>query len=218
MVGGMWGGAAVGAGVGAGIAYAESWDVNRGAGIGADVGSIVGAFGPGIVKAGSVAAQALRTLSARGATEGASLGALEVGGINAGKVGLFQRLTLRWQHRALISRLKRGDVAIADIAGTSTKEGAFGLMGELTAATNREVALVRTVECRVLRLGSETRISTSGVSGVIAHTHPSGRLGISPIDYRTYFLGGKHQSTIIVGPTGAWRRFTSYEGIPGGNI
>jgi len=120
-----------------------------------------------------------------------------------------------------IARLKGGEVLLASTAVSRTKAAVFGLMGELTAATGAEVALLRMSQGRVLRLGfSDVKeVPAIGALRVIAHSHPSGKLGISGDDFRVAFLDPKRKqrSTIVVGPSGDWRRYTSDQKILGGN-
>jgi len=53
------------------------------------------------------------------------------------------------------------------------------LMGELTVATGREVALIRIGNQRFLRLGNSDGVAVIDADRVIAHTHPSGVLKFS---------------------------------------
>jgi hypothetical protein len=93
-------------------------------------------------------------------------------------------------------------------------------MGELTTASGRELALLRTEEGRILRLGMPGHVTIRGAIRVVAHTHTNGRIGLSPDDYLAIFLNPKrkHRSTIIVGPSGMWRRYGSNQEILGGNF
>src|SRR5262249_22203556 len=121
-------------------------------------------------------------------------------------------------NRSLIRQLRQGDVSLDDVEVARTKDATFGLMGKLTAATNREIALIRTQEGLVLRMGQSGTISAAGAIRVIAHTHPSAILGISADDFTTIFLSRLHKSTIVVGPKGFWRRYASNQVVLGGNL
>lgn len=86
---------------------------------------------------------------------------------------LAQRLDLQFKHQALINSLQRGDVAMPSGAASAR------LMGELTAATGREVGRIRVGGKRVLRLGDADSIFMADAERAIAHTHPSGILQFS---------------------------------------
>jgi hypothetical protein len=103
-----------------------------------------------------------------------------------------------------------------------SREAVFRLMGELTSASGCEIALLRTAKGRVLRLGIPWHVSRKGALRGIAHTHTNGKLGVSPDDYLIFLpsrVGGLGQrSTINIGPSGLWRRFTSNGMVLGGNF
>ncbi len=156
----------------------------------------------------------------------------QVGSVFAGRVGLIGQLKLHFKHRALLQQLKKGvDVPLSSVVtGARTRAKVFGLMGELTAAASREVALLRTRAGLILRMGPKRiagkggTVSAARATRVLAHSHTRGYLHISTGDYTAIFMlkrGFKqrpHKSTIVVGPTGGWRRYTSDQGILGGTI
>jgi len=151
--------------------------------------------------------------------------ATQRGGVQTPTLGFVDRWRLWWKHRKLLGQLKQGDVLLDSVGVARTKSDVFGLMGELTASGGREVALLRTSGGLVLRrgyiMGGKEVLNFAGASRVIAHTHPDGRLGLSVLDYLNIFKpiqGGGQRSTIVIGPSGAWRRYTSYQGILGGNF
>ena len=162
----------------------------------------------------------LAAASKAGKLGGEALAAVQSGGVQTPKVGWFDSLKLRWEHRDLIRQLNQGDVAVDAMQVVRTKSSVFGRMGEITAATGREVALIRTEAGLVLRLGTRGRVNVAGATRVIAHTHPSGRLGLSIDDYISVFNHPTraHRSTIVIGPSGFWRRYTSNQTILGGNF
>lgn len=109
----------------------------------------------------------------------------------------------------MISRLQRGDVELR------SGELPFQLMGDLTAATGREVALIRIGNQRWLRLGDRTGVPIYDADRVIAHTHPSGELrwSVGPDSDMAVFTNpalketlGRQRSSILVGPCGTWER------------
>jgi hypothetical protein len=87
---------------------------------------------------------------------------------------LAERLDLRAKHQSLIKQLERGQDVHMPSGAASSK-----LLGEITAATGREVGLIRLEGKRWLRMGSADSIDMSDASRVIAHTHPSGDLRFS---------------------------------------
>jgi hypothetical protein len=93
-------------------------------------------------------------------------------------------------------------------------------MGELTSASGGEIALLRTERGRILRLGAKGKVNARNATRVIAHTHTNGKIGISRYDYVEIFLNPKHahRSTIVIGPNGLWRRYTSRQEVLGGNF
>jgi RHS repeat-associated protein len=201
-----------GAAIGGGIGYAYGGDVSS-----TLLGANLGSLGGGIAHGGY---QTLRTLSSNSQVDDV-LRATQRGVADTGRVGLFKSMKLWFKHRALISQLKQGDdVSLSSIAVGHSKEAVFGLMGDLTAASSREIALLRTKAGTVLRMGSASAVTRKGATLVIAHSHPNGKLGLSPEDYITVFLNQKYKqkSTIVVGPTGAWRRYSSSQEIQGGNF
>jgi hypothetical protein len=83
------------------------------------------------------------------------------------------------------------------------------LMGELTVATGREVALIRIGDQRLLRLGSSDGVRVIDADRVIAHTHPSGelRFSIGPDSDMAVFTNPslnltKQKSSVLVAPDG----------------
>jgi RHS repeat-associated protein len=106
---------------------------------------------------------------------------------------------LSLKHDFLIRELRRGDVLMH--RGTASAE----LMGELTRATGREVALIRRTDgARVLRLGVEDEVRGLGAARIIAHTHPSNILRLSRGDILSFWHQLPSQrSTVIVGGNGA---------------
>lgn len=142
------------------------------------------------------------------------------GALRTPKVGFFKCWQLWWKHRLLVMRLRQGDVLLEPIQAGADRESIFRLMGELTSASGREIALLRTPHGRVLRMGISRQVGIQGAIRVIAHTHSNGRIGLSVEDFLVIFLNPqrRHRSTIIIGPTGAWRRFSSSQEILGGNI
>ncbi len=127
-----------------------------------------------------------------------------------------EQLDLQLKHRALISRLEQGDVPmppgamairhpVTGLVTTSPTQ----LMGELTVATGREVALVRIGNQRWLRLGKSDGVVVIDADRVIAHTHPSGelRFSVGPDSDMTVFTNpllnlAKQKSSVLVAPDG----------------
>jgi hypothetical protein len=116
-------------------------------------------------------------------------------------------LDLQRTHQAMISRLQQGDVPLR------SGQLPFQLMGDLTAATGREVALIRIGNQRWLRMGDGTGVRVFDADRVIAHTHPSGefRWSVGPDSDMAVFTNPmwnltKQQSSILVGPCGTWER------------
>jgi hypothetical protein len=107
------------------------------------------------------------------------LGTFQRGDVQTPKVAFFKGLRLRWLHRRLIRRLRRGDVALEAIQIRKTKAGVYRLIAEITGATGTEVAFIRTEFGLVKRLGTRAKVSMRGALRVIAHSHPTGRLGLS---------------------------------------
>jgi len=89
---------------------------------------------------------------------------------------LSERLDLRARHQSLINFLERGQDVVMPSGSASSK-----LLGEITAATGREVGLIRVDGKRILRMGSVDGIDMSDASRVISHTHPSGDLRFSGV-------------------------------------
>lgn len=93
-------------------------------------------------------------------------------------------------------------------------------MGDLTAATGREVALIRIGDKRLLRLGKADGIEVWNADRVIAHTQPSGELrwSVGPDSDMAVFTNpnlrlinpnsrvNMQKSSILVGPCGTWER------------
>jgi hypothetical protein len=155
--------------------------------------------------------------------------AIQRGGVQTPTFGFADRWRLWWKHRELLGELRRqgstGGVLLDTIDVARTKTDVFRLMGELTAGGGREIALLPTEAGLVLRQGfGRTGMQVLGITGasrVIAHTHPNGKLGLSGCDYLNIFkpFGDDGQlSTIVVSPSGAWRRYTSNQTILGGSF
>jgi hypothetical protein len=87
---------------------------------------------------------------------------------------LAERLDMRMRHQALVLMLERGE----DVA-MRTGSMSAQLMGDLTVATGREVALIRIGNQRFLRLGGADSAFVGDATRLIAHTHPSGVLRFS---------------------------------------
>ena len=134
---------------------------------------------------------------------------------------------LRARNRAMIRALEAGE----DVHIFNQTKGLRQLMADITAATGKEVALLRLSRGelgRVLRLGTERSVNFSGAMRVIAHTHPSGNLALS---LNMEFMGGRWvltgdvpalmaleavgraeqvvvpRSSVVIGPSGAAARF-----------
>ena len=105
--------------------------------------------------------------SATAATQGAGVLA------DAGESSLGDAIMLQQKHAGMIGRLMEGDVPMPSGAASGK------MMGELTTATGREVALLRVDGVRILRLGTSDGVFAGDASRVIAHTHPSGILKFS---------------------------------------
>ena len=138
-----------------------------------------------------------------------------------------ERAALRSRNRAMIEALEAGE----DVHIFNRTTGLRQLMADITAATGREVALLRVSRGelgRVLRLGTERSVGFSGALRVIAHTHPSGQLTLSLnpqfIDGRWVLSGDvpalmalesvgragqvvTPRSSVVIGPSGAAARF-----------
>jgi len=120
--------------------------------------------------------------------------------MDAGRGG-FIDLALAQKHSGLINLLRQGDVVMPSGSMTAS------LMGDLTSATGREVALLRVDGVRVLRLGGPQEFRGFDASRVIAHTHPSGILELSGGDIQSFQMFQPAQrSTVLVGPSGAATR------------
>jgi hypothetical protein len=105
---------------------------------------------------------------------------------------VLTKAKLNWKHRQLINTLKQGDVVASQGLGRTA------LIGELTIATGKEVALLRlTGGTRVLRLGTKNSVSAAGAKRVIEHSHPGGTLKFSPADELTLQYLGQRSSLII---------------------
>ena len=145
-------------------------------------------------------------------------------------VGSFTKVeiaALRARNRAMIRALEAGE----DVHIFNHTQGLRQLMADLTAATGKEVALLRITRGelgRVLRLGTERSVNFSGAIRVIAHTHPSGNLALS---LNMELVGGRWvltgdvpalmalesvgragqvvvpRSSVVIGPSGAAARF-----------
>lgn len=83
------------------------------------------------------------------------------------------------------------------------------LMGELTVATGREVALIRIGNQRWLRLGKSDGVVVFDADRVIAHTHPSGelRFSVGPDSDMAVFTDPrwnltKQKSSVLIAPDG----------------
>ena len=145
-------------------------------------------------------------------------------------IGSFTKVeiaALRARHRTMIRALEAGE----DVHIFNQTQGLRQLMADLTAATGKEVALLRLSRGelgRVLRLGTERSVSFSGAIRVIAHTHPSGILALSlnmekvggrwvltgdvPSLMALESVGRAEQkvvprSSVVIGPSGAAARF-----------
>ena len=106
----------------------------------------------------------------------------------------------RIDNAQLLADLANGDVSIGK-GGKSVK-----LMGELSAITGKEVALLRLIDgTLVWRLGDAASVPLDKVATVIAHVHPSGVLEFSPADQKA--IGGLgYKSSVLVDPEGNARR------------
>jgi hypothetical protein len=116
-----------------------------------------------------------------------------------GSYAFSDAFELGLKHDGLIRSLRVGDVAMPSGAASAK------LMGELTRATGREVALLRLTDgSRVMRLGATGSVSGEGAARIIAHTHPSNILRLSTGDISTFWSTlPKQRSTVIVGGNGA---------------
>ena len=121
---------------------------------------------------------------------------------------LGERIDLQIKHQALISRLRQGRDVEVPLGSMSTK-----LMGELTVASEREVALLRIGGKRYLRLGIVDEfghgVLIADADRVVAHSHVSGelRFSVGPdsdmavITNPVYNLT-KQKSSVLVAPDG----------------
>ena len=123
---------------------------------------------------------------------------------------------------------KYRDVQVDKGKGMLTKQ--FSQMADVTKASGKEVALLDIKGdsdeiIRIMRIGDSRSVDTSDAIRVIAHTHPSGRLGLSNrVDKITGEKIGdipamqlaqpKQKSTIVISPTGEWMRFRIPTGLP----
>jgi hypothetical protein len=151
---------------------------------------------------------------------GETLFSLQHGGVQTPTASSFASFRLWWKYRGLLRILSRSDVLLSSTKVGRGKTAVSRLMGELTSASRKEVGLLRTDRGRVLRLGVTGRLDVKGAVRVIAHTHTNGMIGLSADDYLSIFLNPvrRHRSTIIVGPSGLWRRYDSKQSILGGNF
>jgi hypothetical protein len=223
-VAGLAGGAVTGRLLGANPAAAVLGQrVTANAAGGATAGAIGGGF-DGYMHTGTLAG------TLEGAATGLVYGGVVAGGLTAAGAGvrrafaprggryldpksvsdftLAERLDLRTTHQSLINLLERGrDVSMPSGAASSK------LMGEITAATGREVGLIRVGGKRVLRMGTIDEIDMSDASRVIAHTHPSGDLRFSGVlgggdgDIPMFRLNQpKQRSSGLIAPDGTFIR------------
>jgi hypothetical protein len=161
-------------------------------------------------KAASTALRAEASAAARTA-EGAPLGkvAVEELASNSGRLrdpksladfNLAEQLDMRIKHQSLISRLRYSDVEMPP--GSMSAQ----LMGELTVATEQEVALIRIGNQRLLRLGGADSAFVGDADRLIAHTHPSGvlRFSTGPESDMSVFTDilTKQRSSVLVAPDG----------------
>ncbi|WP_202920234.1 hypothetical protein [Urbifossiella limnaea] len=114
-----------------------------------------------------------------------------------------ERFQLDITHRELITALQKGDVLMPP--GSASAQ----LMGELTVATGREVALIRIGNQRWLRLGGRDGVVVVDADRVIAHTHPSGelRFSVGPDSDMAVFTNPdlkltKQKSSVLIAPDG----------------
>lgn len=110
----------------------------------------------------------------------------------------FTKRLAHFKNKKAIEHLESGKDLVLGPGQASKK-----MMGEITTATNREVALIRlraTGE-RVLRMGTRDSTQMYGAGRLIAHTHPSGSMKLSRADVRVMRVL-RQRSTLIVGPTG----------------
>jgi hypothetical protein len=118
-----------------------------------------------------------------------------------------ERFQLDITHRELITELLKGDVPMPP-GKMSAK-----LMGELTVATGRELALIRKGGQRWLRLGFGDDVGhgvlLDDANRVIAHTHLSGelRFSIGPDSDMATFTNPalkltKQKSSVLIAPDG----------------
>jgi RHS repeat-associated protein len=129
---------------------------------------------------------------------------------------LAEQLELQLKHRSLISRLEQGDVPMP-LGAMAIRHPVTGvimtsptqLMGELTVATGREVALIRIGNQRFLRLGNSDGVAVIDADRVIAHTHPSGVLKFSigrdsdvAVFNNPSLKLSKQKSSVLVAPDG----------------
>ena len=183
---------------------------------------------------------ALRNLSAVGRIASANAvddvaHAIQRGGVQTPKVGLIDRWKLYFENRQLIAQLKKkgieGDVLLDSLGIERTKAAVFKKIGDLTAGSGNEIALLRTQKGLVLRMGTPKEVPLKGAIRILAHSHPDGRLGFSTADWTNVFVRKRglmkrelktefhsHKSTILIGPSGAWRRYSANQTILGGSF
>ncbi len=112
------------------------------------------------------------------------------------------REAARAKYAAEISALE-GDGQISMPRGKASVE----MMAGLTAATGKEVALLRLPNGeRVLRLGNENSVALEPGTTVIAHSHPEGNLQFSSQDEAALLGAGQH-SSVLIGSDGTVGRF-----------
>lgn len=147
------------------------------------------------------------------------MSAIQHGGISTPTAGFLASWRLWWKHRDLVKALRNGEVLLNAIPRENRRESIFPLMGELTSALGGEIAL-RTSQGLILRLGVPGKVNVKHAKRVIGYTHTNGKIGISSDDYLQIFFHPKraHRSTIIMGPKGLWRRYTSRQEVLGGNF
>ena len=91
----------------------------------------------------------------------------------------------------------------ADVPIPVGTRGLTNMMSQLTLRSRNEVALLRLQDgSRILRMGTPTSVTLgipgrSPVTRIIAHTHPSGRIGFSRFDVAALMKRGQASSVII---------------------
>ena len=131
---------------------------------------------------------ALRSPVAHSVSAGHLPTLLSESGMASGYLSSSQRLALLSKYGQTSRQLLLHGQVLAP-RGTMSAQ----LLGDITRATGREVALLRLkTGQRVLRLGNAREVSFQGASRVIAHTHPSGALRLSP-------------ARLELGPGGVWQ-------------